>query len=109
MGIEINGSGPAGYASTPITNINKQVSETKKAEAEDPLSKMKDSYVPSESSEDSLGLYSRKGQLYGGSEDPISKTVVDPELQAGDMQIPESKQEIGQIDAERIEDAKDPG
>ena len=46
MGIEINGSGPAGYASTPITNINNQVSETKKAEAEDPLSRMKDSYVP---------------------------------------------------------------
>ena len=109
MGIEINGSGPAGYASTPITNINNQVSETKKAEAEDPLFSMKDSYIPSESSEDNLGLYSRKGQLYGGAEDPISKTVIDPELQSGDMQIPESKQEIGRIDAERIEDAKAPG
>ena len=34
MGIEINGSGPAGYASTPITNINNQVTQTKKTEAE---------------------------------------------------------------------------
>ena len=109
MGIEINGSGPAGYASTPVTNINNQVSETRKAEAEDPLNGMKDSYIPSESEEDSLGLYSKKGQLYGGAGDPISNTVIDPKLQSGDMQIPESKQEIGQIDVERIKDAKDPG
>ena len=109
MGIEINGSGPAGYASTPVTNINNQVSQTKKAEAEDPLNAMVDSYTPSEPKEDDLGLYSKKGQLYGGAGDSISKTATDPELQAGDMQVPESKQEIGQIDVERIEDAKDPG
>ena len=109
MGIEINGSGPAGYASTPVTNINNQVSETKKAEAEDPLNSMKDSYTPSEPKEDSLGLYSKKGQLYGGDGDSISNTIMDPKLQSGDMQIPESKQEIGQLDVERIKDAKDPG
>ena len=109
MGIEINGSGPGGYASTPITNINNQVSEAKKAKAEDPLNAMVDSYTPSEPKEDDLGLYSKKGQLYGGAGDSISKTTIDPELQAGDMQIPESKQEIGQIDVERIKDAKDPG
>ena len=109
MGIEINGSGPAGYASTPVTNINNQVSQTKKAEAEDPLNAMVDSYTPSKPKEDDLGLYSKKGQLYGGAGDSISKTAIDPELQAGDMQIPESKQEIGQIDVERIKDAKDPG
>jgi len=68
-----------------------------------------DSYTPSEPKEDDLGLYSKKGQLYGGAGDAISKTATDPELQAGDMQIPESKQEIGQIDVERIKDAKDPG
>ena len=108
MGIEINGSGPAGYASTPVTNINNEVSQTKKAEAEDPFNAMMDSYTPTESKEDDVGLYSKNGQLYGGAGQTISKTVIDPELQSGNLQVPESKQEIGQIDAERIEEAKTP-
>ncbi len=107
MGIEINGSGPAGYASTPITNINNQVTQTKKTEAENPLNAMLDSYTPSEPTEDGLGLYSKKGQLYGGAGDSISNTIIDAELQSGDMQVPESKQEIGQIDLDRIEKSKE--
>ena len=108
MGIEINGSGPAGYASTPVTNINNQVSQTKQAESEDPFGAMMDSYTPSEPKEDDLGLYSKKGQLYGGAGETIAKTAIDPELQSGELQVPESKQEIGQIDVERIENARNP-
>ncbi len=108
MGIEINGPASSGYASTPVTNINNKVSETKKMESEDPYTAMVDSYTPAEAEEDTLGLYSKKGQLYGGAELSASKATVDPELQSGEQQIPEAKMEIGQIDAERIEEAKNP-
>ena len=108
MGIEINGPASSGYASTSVTNINNKVSETKKLESEDPYSAMVDSYTPTESKEDTLGLYSKKGQLYGGAGQSISNSAVDPELQSGEQQIPEAKMEIGQIDAERIEEAKNP-
>ena len=106
MGIDLKGINASSYASTPITNINDRVSETMKKEADNPLSSLKDTYTPTETSEDTLGLYSKKGQLYAGAEKAISKVVEDPELQSGDMQVPDKRIEMDQINVDDTEKAK---